>query len=136
MMGKQLYKVELTGWVVKNDEDSDVMNWSIEAITNDMVGFEIQATLVDSSEWTHVPIITTNETEATTTTVATITTVTDGQVGINVQDVVTPTGHLPSEYQIGQVLPRSNTNLGHVPPTTNEAETTMDIELDTKGMSL
>jgi len=110
MMGKQLYKVELTGWVVKEDEDSDVMNWSIEAITNDMVGFEIQATLVDSSGWTHVPIITTNETEATTTTV------TDGQVGINVQDVVTPTGHLPSEYQIGQV--------------------SMDIELDTKGMSL
>ena len=120
-MGKQLYKVELTGWVVKEDEDSDVMNWSIEAITNDMVGFEIQTTLVDSSGWDHIPITTT---------------VTDGQVGINVQDAVTPTGHLSSEYRIGQVLPRSNTNLGHVPPTTNEAETTMDIELDTKGMSL
>ena len=116
MMGKQLYKVELTGWVVKNDEDSDVMNWSIEAITNDMVGFEIQATLVDSSGWTHVPIITTkefpNEAEATTTTV------TNGQVGINVQDVVTPTVHFTTGI------------------TTNEAETAMDIELDTKGMSL
>ena len=59
MMGKQLYKVELTGWVVKDDGDSDVMDWSIEAITNDMVGFEIQATLVDSSGWTHIPITTT-----------------------------------------------------------------------------
>ena len=111
-MGKQLYKVELTGWVVKNDEDSDVMNWSIEAITNDMVGFEIQATLIDSSGWTHIPIIATNEAEATTTTV------TDGQVGINVQDVVTPTVHFTTGI------------------TTNEAETAMDIELDTKGMSL
>ena len=113
MMGKQLYKVELTGWVVKEDEDSDVMNWSIEAITNDMVGFEIQTTLVDSSGWDHIPITTT---------------VTDGQVGINVQDVVTPTVN-STEYKIGQVLPRSNI-------TTNEAETAMDIELDTKGMSL
>ena len=122
MMGKQLYKVELTGWVVKEDEDSDVMNWSIEAITNDMVGFEIQATLVDSSGWTHIPIIATNEAKTTTTTI------TDGQVGINVQDVVTPTVN-STEYKIGQVLPRSNI-------TTNEAETAMDIELDTKGMSL
>jgi len=110
MMGKQLYKVELTGWVVKDNEDSDVIDWSIEAITNDMVGFEIQATLVDSSGWTHVPIlaknITTNETNATTTTV------TDGQVDINI----------PYNF---------TTDI-----TTNEAETAMDIELDTKGMSL
>jgi len=126
-MGKQLYKVELTGWVVKDDEDSDVMDWSIEAITNDMVGFEVKATLVDASGWTHVPIITTNETKETTTTI------TDGQIGINVSDVVTPTVPLPTEYQIGQVLRRSN-DVPHI--TTNEAETAMDIELDTKGMSL
>ena len=107
MMGKQLYKVELTGWVVKNDEDSDVMNWSIEAITNDMVGFEIQTTLVDSSGWDHIPITTT---------------VTNGQVGINVQDVVTPTVRFTTEADIDATI--------------TKAETAMDIELDTKGMSL
>jgi len=116
MMGKQLYKVELTGWVVKEDEDSDVMNWSIEAITNDMVGFEIQATLVDSSGWTHIPIIATNEAKTTTTTI------TDGQVGINVQDVVTPTVRFTTEADIDATI--------------TKAETAMDIELDTKGMSL
>ena len=48
-MGKQMYKVELTGWVVKNNEDSDVVDWTLEAIIESMVGFEIQATLVDHS---------------------------------------------------------------------------------------
>ena len=115
-MGKQLYKVELTGWVVKDDEDSDVMDWSIEAITNDMVGFEVKATLVDASGWTHVPIITTNETKETTTTI------TDGQVGINVQDVVTPTVRFTTEADIDATI--------------TKAATAMDIELATKGMSL
>ena len=59
MMGKQLYKVELTGWVVKDEDDSDVMDWSIDAITGHMVGFEVKTTLVDSSGWTHIPITTT-----------------------------------------------------------------------------
>ena len=112
-MGKQLYKVELTGWIAKDDEDSDIMDWSIDAITNDMVGFEIETTLVDASEWTHVPITTT---------------VTDGKVGINVPDlepkimerehIATPTVHVATDI------------------TTNESGSAMDIELDTKGMSL
>ena len=63
-MGKQLYKVELTGWVVKDEDDSDVMDWSIDAITGDMVGFEIKTTLVDSSGWAHIPITTTTATES------------------------------------------------------------------------
>jgi len=96
MMGKQLYKVELTGWVVKDDGDSDVMDWSIEAITNDMVGFEIQATLVDSSGWTHIPITTT------------VTTSTD-----NASNLDQPTVHAAIDL-----------------------EGAMDIDLDSKGMSL
>ena len=91
-MGKQLYKVELTGWVVKDEDDSDVMDWSIDAITGDMVGFEIKTTLVDSSGWTHIPITTTD----TTTT-----------------GVEQPTVHVAMD-------------LGEA----------MDIELDSKGMSL
>jgi len=89
-MGKQLYKIELTGWVVKNDEDSDVMDWSIEAITNDMIGFEIKTTLVDSSNI--------NLSQTTTSTV-------QSTVQITTTDTMDETG-------------------------------TMDIELDTKGMSL
>jgi len=89
-MGKQLYKVELTGWVVKDEEDSDVMDWSIEAITNDMIGFEVQTTLVDSSGI--------NPGQTTTSTV-------QSTVQITTTDTMNETG-------------------------------AMDIELDTKGMSL
>jgi len=135
-MGKLLYKVELTGWVVKDDEDSDVMDWSIESITNDMVGFEIQTTLVDSSEWTHIPIYNskhiTDEPEATTTTI------TEGQVGINpiplhtvqvdYKDLVTPNNQTTTHLTV----PYTDT-----PPThTIDLEGVMDIELDTKGMTL
>jgi len=103
-MGKQLYKIELTGWIAKDDGDSDIVDWSIDAvidaITNDMVGFEIKTTLIDGSGWTHIPITTTVTTTNSSDT------------------VVIPAVHLPNDT------------------TTTSVEMAMDIELDTKGMSL
>jgi len=93
-MGKQLYKVELTGWVVKDDRDSNVIDWSVDTITKSLVGLEIQqATLVDSSNTlAESPPFTVKETYA-------------------------PTVHFTTDIAMDETG-------------------AMDIELDTKGMSL
>ena len=99
-MGKQLYKVELTGWVVANDEDSNIMNWPIDTITKSLVGLEIQqATLIDSS---NTPI--------------TFNTL-DVSPPFTAKEVYAPTVHFTTD-------------------TAMHETGAMDIELDTKGMSL
>ena len=54
-MSKRLYKVTLTGWVIKEDNDSEVMEWTKEAVLASMVGEQLVATFIDSNESTVTP---------------------------------------------------------------------------------
>ena len=119
MMGKQLYKVEITGWVVKEDGESDVDAWTTEAITGSMVGFEVQTTLVDSSQ----PITFEVAQDSTP---------------------VTPAVYTREEIQTISNIPVNPMTQGRwgegidkpIPEVVKDAVDSMDIELDTKGMSL
>ena len=115
-MGKQLYKVEITGWVVKEDGDSDVDAWTTEAITGSMVGFEVQTTLIDSSQ-----PITFEVAQASTP--------------------VTPDTYTREEVQTISNNPMTQGRWGEgidkpIPEVVKDEVDAMDIELDTKGMSL
>ena len=115
-MGKQLYKVELTGWIVKNDGDSDVEDWSTEAIAGSMVGFEVQTTLIDSSQ-----LITFEVAQGSTP--------------------VTPDTYTREEVQTISNNPMTQGRWGEdvdkpIPEMVKDGVDAMDIELDTKGMSL
>lgn len=48
-MSKNLYKVTLTGWVIKDDGDTEIMNWPKETILSSMMGEQIIATFIDSN---------------------------------------------------------------------------------------
>ena len=119
MMGKQLYKVEITGWVVKEDGESDVDAWTTEAITGSMVGFEVQTTLIDSSQ----PI--TFEVAQGTTPVTS---------DIYTREEIETISNIP-------VNPMTQGRWGEgidkpIPEVVKDEVDSMDIELDTKGMSL
>lgn len=51
-MNKRLYKVTLTGWVIKEGNDSEVMSWTKETVLNSIMGEQLVATFIDSNEST------------------------------------------------------------------------------------
>ena len=55
MTSKRLYKVTLTGWVVKNEDDSEVNEWTKESILDAMVGEQLMVNFIDSNDMIVTP---------------------------------------------------------------------------------
>ena len=43
----QMHKVQIDGWILKNDKDVDISKWGIEQLMNSMVEYTVQSTLLD-----------------------------------------------------------------------------------------
>ena len=55
MTSKRLYKVTLTGWVVKDENQNEVLEWPFDTIVDEMIGEQLTVTFVDSNESTVTP---------------------------------------------------------------------------------
>jgi len=55
MSSKRLYKVTLAGWVVKDEKDSDIKEWTQEAILDAMVGEQLMVNFIDSNDMVVTP---------------------------------------------------------------------------------
>ena len=55
MTSKRLYKVTLTGWVVKDENQNEVHEWPFDTIVDEMIGEQLTVTFVDSNERTVTP---------------------------------------------------------------------------------
>ena len=55
MTSKRLYKVTLTGWVVKEENQDEVLEWPFDTIVDEMIGEQLTVTFVDSNERTVTP---------------------------------------------------------------------------------
>ena len=55
MTSKRLYKVTLTGWVVKDENQNEVLEWPFDTIVDEMIGEQLTGTFVDSNERTVTP---------------------------------------------------------------------------------
>ena len=55
MTSKRIYKVTLTGWVVKNEDDSEVNEWTKESILDAMVGEQLMVNFIDSNDMIVTP---------------------------------------------------------------------------------
>ena len=55
MTSKRLYKVTLTGWVVKDENQNEVLEWPFDTIVDEMIGEQLTVTFVDSNERTVTP---------------------------------------------------------------------------------
>ena len=55
MTSKRLYKVTLTGWVVKDENQNEVLEWTFDTIVDEMIGEQLTVTFVDSNERTVTP---------------------------------------------------------------------------------
>ena len=55
MTSKRLYKVTLTGWVVKDEKQNEVLEWPFDTIVDEMIGEQLTVTFVDSNERTVTP---------------------------------------------------------------------------------
>ena len=43
----QMHKVTVEGWVIKNDEDTDISEWGIDNLISNMVDYTVKSTLLD-----------------------------------------------------------------------------------------
>ena len=50
MASKRLYKVTLTGWVVKDEKQAEVTEWSFDDIISEIVGEQLMVNLIDSND--------------------------------------------------------------------------------------
>lgn len=55
MSSKRIYKVTLTGWVVKNEDDSEVNEWTKESILDAIVGEQLMVNFIDSNDMVVTP---------------------------------------------------------------------------------
>ena len=55
MTSKRLYKVTLTGWVVKDENQNEVLEWPFDTIVDEKIGEQLTVTFVDSNERTVTP---------------------------------------------------------------------------------
>ena len=55
MTSKRLYKVTLTGWVVKEENQDEVLEWPFDTIVDEMIGEQLTVTFVDSNDRTVTP---------------------------------------------------------------------------------
>jgi len=55
MTSKRIYKVTLTGWVVKNEDDSEVNEWTKESILDAIVGEQLMVNFIDSNDMVVTP---------------------------------------------------------------------------------
>ena len=55
MTSKRIYKVTLTGWVVKNEDDSEVNEWTKESILDAIVGEQLMVNFIDSNDMIVTP---------------------------------------------------------------------------------
>ena len=55
MTSKRLYKVTLTGGVVKDENQNEVLEWPFDTIVDEMIGEQLTVTFVDSNERTVTP---------------------------------------------------------------------------------
>jgi hypothetical protein len=55
MTSKRIYKVTLTGWVVKNEDDSEVKEWTKESILDAIVGEQLMVNFIDSNDMVVTP---------------------------------------------------------------------------------
>ena len=55
MTSKRLYKVTLTGWVVKDENQNEVLEWPFDTIVDEMIGEQLTVTFVDSNDRTVTP---------------------------------------------------------------------------------
>ena len=74
----QMHKVQIEGWIVKNENDRDVSEWDIQHLISNMVGCTVQSTVIDSLKTTSgttniqtvAPVVQTPPTPPTTTVVS------------------------------------------------------------------
>ena len=50
MASKRLYKVTLTGWVVKDENQAEVTEWSFDDIVGEIVGEQLMVNFIDSND--------------------------------------------------------------------------------------
>ena len=43
----QMHKVTVEGWIIKNDEDTDISEWGIDNLISNMVDYTVKSTLLD-----------------------------------------------------------------------------------------
>ena len=43
----QMHKVTVEGWVIKNDEATDISEWGIDILISNMVDYTVKSTLLD-----------------------------------------------------------------------------------------
>ena len=43
----QMHKVTVEGWVIKNEEDTDISEWGIDNLISNMVDYTVKSTLLD-----------------------------------------------------------------------------------------
>jgi len=55
MTSKRLYKVTLTGWVVKEENQDEVLEWPFDTIVEEMIGEQLTVTFIDSNDRTVTP---------------------------------------------------------------------------------
>jgi hypothetical protein len=55
MNGKQLYKVTLTGWIVRDGGEAEVNEWTKEDILGSIVGEQLMVNLIDCNDLPESP---------------------------------------------------------------------------------
>jgi len=55
MTSKRLYKVTLTGWVVKNENQAEVTEWAFDTIVDEMIGEQLMVNFIDSNDMIVTP---------------------------------------------------------------------------------
>lgn len=55
MASKRLYKVTLTGWVVKDENQAEVTEWSFDDIVGEIVGEQLMVNFIDSNDMIVTP---------------------------------------------------------------------------------
>lgn len=55
MTSKRLYKVTLTGWVVKDENQAEVTEWAFDTIVDEMIGEQLMVNFIDSNDMIVTP---------------------------------------------------------------------------------
>jgi len=55
MNGKQLYKITLTGWIVRDGDEAEVNEWTKEDILGSVVGEQLMVNLIDCNDLPESP---------------------------------------------------------------------------------
>ena len=54
----QMHKDTVEGWIIKNDEDTDISEWGIDNLISNMVDYTVKSTLLDVlSDTTSKPVV-------------------------------------------------------------------------------